>query len=95
MTPDTFKIDLGQTFPHLSRPPIVEAVIHWQARAQCPLNTEQSQLKLKELLPEYPSIEPIQFFEWAATMKVPDSAPVIEHQHGWLGYRLALQRNTR
>jgi len=34
MAEGIFTLDLNETFPRLSRPPIVEAVIHWQARAQ-------------------------------------------------------------
>lgn len=34
MAERVFTLDLNETFPRLSRPPIVEAAIHWQARAQ-------------------------------------------------------------
>jgi hypothetical protein len=32
MAEGLFRLDLNEQFPRLSRPPIVEAVIHWQSR---------------------------------------------------------------
>jgi len=51
----TFKLDLTETFPNLPRAPIVEAVIHWQARAGKALQPTELQPKLSEKLPDYPA----------------------------------------
>ena len=34
MSGNVFKIDLSESFEHLPNAPIVEAVIHWRARAE-------------------------------------------------------------
>src|SRR5438132_1447344 len=54
MAESIFTLDLNETFPRLSRPPIVEAVIHWQARAQHALEPEALKQTLATRLPNYP-----------------------------------------
>lgn len=51
-----FKIDLAEEFPHLRRAPIVEAVIHWRARSEKPLEPQELRRQLAEVLPDYPTI---------------------------------------
>ncbi|MCX7418724.1 MAG: TIGR04255 family protein [Planctomycetia bacterium] len=48
-----FTIDLEETFPHLSRPPIVEAVIHWQTAVGKMLDKSQVNDELTKRFPNY------------------------------------------
>lgn len=82
-----FKIDLKQKFTHLQRAPIVEAVIHWQARAQKWPQPDVIESALHRELPGYSSCEPVQKMEFAAMM-TDQSAPVVRHQKDWHGFRL-------
>src|ERR1044071_2315587 len=68
MLESVFTLDLDETFPRLSRAPIVEAVIHWQAQAQKPLELESLKKVLAERLPQYPHSSPIQRFGLKATL---------------------------
>ena len=88
MAKATFKLDLAEQFPQLSHAPIVEAVIHWQARAQKPLEPDAVRSALVQQLPEYRSCEPIQQFAFAAMMTEQNAAPIVQHQKGWYGFRL-------
>lgn len=81
-----FEITLGETFQHLSNPPIVEAVIHWQARAQKPFEEIGWKSALTEKLPEYRSCEPMHRFE--AMMTLEGDGPKFESQQGLDGLRL-------
>src|SRR6266540_4699021 len=83
-----FEINLNETFTHLSNPPIVEAVIHWQARAQKPLEEIGLKVLLAEKLPTYRSCEPIQRFEAMMTMTIQEDAPSVQSRQGWDGLRL-------
>lgn len=88
MSSAVFKLDLDETFPHLNRPPIVEAVIHWQARAQNPLEPESLAQALATRLPQYETREPIQQIELMAMISAKAESPVVEHSKGWRGIRL-------
>jgi uncharacterized protein (TIGR04255 family) len=88
MAKTPFKLDLNETFRHLSNPPIVEAVIHWQARAQKLPESETLRSILASRLPEYISCEPIQQVALMAMVSAQDSAPVVQHQKDWHGFRV-------
>jgi uncharacterized protein (TIGR04255 family) len=80
-----FKIDPTELFQHLPRAPIVEAVIHWQARAgNVP---EQSKLltALIEKLPEYPEPQPQHEFQVGGEFGPEGTA--IQQRSVWLGFR--------
>jgi uncharacterized protein (TIGR04255 family) len=83
-----FKLDLSETFSRLTRPPIVEAVIHWQARAQNQFEPESLRAALNSKLPEFTSREPLHQVEFEAMVSIEENSPVVKHQKGWLGYRL-------
>ena len=68
MADGVFKLDLNETFPRLARPPIVEAVIHWQARAQKPMEPESLRAALAERLPMYPESTLMQGFGLTAML---------------------------
>ena len=53
-------IDLNEEFPLLSRPPIVEAVLGVNARAETPWEESPISEKIRETLPEYPIIQSAQ-----------------------------------
>jgi uncharacterized protein (TIGR04255 family) len=80
--------DLNETFPRLSRPPIVEAVIHWQARAQKWAEPKAQDAALAERLPQYGTREPIQQVALMATVSGAAYSPVVHHRSGWQGTRL-------
>jgi hypothetical protein len=54
--PCVFKIDLTESFPLLSRAPIVEAVIGVSARAGVPWEELAISEHFKQHLPEYPGV---------------------------------------
>ncbi len=88
MSGSVFKLDLNESFPRLARPPIVEAVIHWQARAQNPLEPEALMSALAKRLPQYPMREPMQQVELMAMVSEQQESPVVRHSKGWQGIRL-------
>jgi uncharacterized protein (TIGR04255 family) len=89
MPGDAFRLDLNETFPQLARAPIVEAVVHWQARAQTLLVTEDLRRELAEKLPEFVKCEPIQQFELQALVSgQSDAPPLVRQQRAWDGFRL-------
>ena len=55
-----FHIDLDQEFPHLDHAPIVEAVIHWRARATPHFPSSEMVDILRTRLPKYSKIQPQQ-----------------------------------
>jgi uncharacterized protein (TIGR04255 family) len=88
MAESVFVLDLNETFPRLSGPPIVEAVIHWQARAQKPLEPAALESTLAERLPQCATREPIHHEELMAMVPGKDASPVVQHRRGWHGIRL-------
>jgi uncharacterized protein (TIGR04255 family) len=53
-----FQFDLEKEFPNLPAAPIVEAVIHWRARATVPWQPDTLKNELAARLPEYDECEP-------------------------------------
>jgi len=86
-----FKIDLNETFPHLPAAPIVEAVIHWQARAERPWTPDDLQAKLAERLPDYPHREAQRQFvvEMQGMMAEDESHTTTSQRGGWCGLRVS------
>jgi uncharacterized protein (TIGR04255 family) len=89
MSVNEFTFNLDETFPQLLRPPIVEAVIHWQALARAPMEPESLKRKLAEKLPMYPNVRQKHGFGFNASMKKGGNVPVVQHENqGFLGMRL-------
>lgn len=89
MPDNPFTLDLDVTFPRLSRAPIVEAVIHWTARAQNPIEPEALQCALAHKLPMYPRTNAVQGYRFKAELSVGNDSPVVDGQReGFLGLRL-------
>jgi uncharacterized protein (TIGR04255 family) len=89
MAEGVFTLDLKETFPQLSRAPIVEAVIHWQARSQKPMEPDTLKKELASRLPRYPQSAPMKGFGLMAKLSAEDETAVVQHQKtGFLGLRL-------
>ncbi len=84
-----FTLNLNETFPRLSRSPIVEAIIHWQAHAQNQMEPESLRKTLAEKLPMYAQAYSMQAFGLTATLSNGDNVPVVQHEkRGFVGMRL-------
>jgi uncharacterized protein (TIGR04255 family) len=84
-----FRIDWNESFPHLANPPVVEAVIHWQARAKNWPEPDQLHAQLSKLFPDYPSIHPIHEIEVFAEISMAEDEPVVQRKkQDMAGYRL-------
>lgn len=78
-------LDLEKTYRQISRPPIVEAIIHWQAFPTVKLDPTEVLARFQERFPRFTTSIPLQSLEF-----VPNLSPVGETstaQHH-LGYRL-------
>jgi uncharacterized protein (TIGR04255 family) len=85
MSSKGFKIDLSESFEHLPNAPIVEAVIHWRARAEKKLEPDALLEQLKHRLPEYPNHQRQQEIGLGAEIG-PEGAS-LQQRHTWHGYR--------
>lgn len=89
MAAGVFTLNLNETFERLSRPPIVEAVIHWQARAQRVLESAALREEMAAKLPMYPQSVPLQRIGLMAKLSATDDVPVVEQKKSkFLGVRL-------
>jgi uncharacterized protein (TIGR04255 family) len=84
----SFQLNLNETFPPLTRPPIVEAVIHWQARAQNPIEPETLGTILLEQFPLYSTCKPLHQVELMAMVSDKSDSSFVQHKKGWEGVRL-------
>lgn len=85
MDESVFKLDLDEKFSRLRRPPIVEAVIHWQARAQNWPEPASLDAALAERFP-HTTRTPIQKVEMTATVSGEDASSAV--RKGPRGIRL-------
>lgn len=85
------EFDQQESFPHLAAAPIVEAVIHWRARAAKWPDSEQLRQTLLQQLQEgfadYPECHPQHAMELRAELGADDSSTQI-HRTSWHGVRL-------
>lgn len=77
-------INLSESFPHLPRAPIVEAVIEIRARAQTPWEEPAISACLKPKLPDYPAAHAQHEFREEVTV---DQQGKTEHVHHDLGLK--------
>ena len=75
-------------FPHLPAAPIVEAVIHWQARATKAWKPEDLQKELSNLLPAYPECRPQRELQLEAQLDTTDGSATQIRRESWHGFRL-------
>lgn len=81
------KIDVSEVFTHLENAPIVEAIIHWEAKGERALEPDVLLRELKSRLPKYPRTK-LQH-ELHMEAKVAAAGPKIEQRHElqWNGVR--------
>jgi uncharacterized protein (TIGR04255 family) len=80
------RIDLSEEFQHLDAAPIVEAVIHWVARASKTFPTDDAKKKLADRLTDYPGCKDNREFQ--LTAQFPPNAPAAQfHREDWHGVR--------
>jgi uncharacterized protein (TIGR04255 family) len=86
-------IDLSEKFQHLSKAPIVEAVLEIKTRPTAPWEEQAITQRLKEELPEYPKIESGHDFK--VEFKVKPGQPTGQNSHdlGWKGLKLTSSNN--
>lgn len=82
-----FKIDLTESFPLLSRAPIVEAVIGVSARAGVPWEEPIISEQLKHRLPEYPSVHSHREIRHEIKIAENTQPEQAVHDMGWRGLR--------
>lgn len=79
------KIDLSENFPHLTNPPIVEAILDFR----CPLVVEWDQERLKAewqaQLPDYPKVASQRHFSWTARHPSGGASELSTADLGWSG----------
>ncbi len=86
MTNGEFTLDPNETFQRLSRPPIVEAVVHWQARAQNWPEPKALDAVLAQRFPQFATRTPIQQVEMTAMVSGEDASSAV--RRGPSGIRL-------
>lgn len=85
MSGEAFKIDLCEKFEHLPNAPIVEAVIHWRARAERKLQPDTLLEQLKAKLPDYPYSQRQQEFGLETEFNAEGGS--LRQHHVWHGFR--------
>lgn len=85
MSQEGLKIDLTESFEHLPNAPIVEALIHWRARAEKKLDPAALLDQLKVNLPDYPNVQRQQEFGLETEINA-DGGSLRQH-HTWHGFR--------
>lgn len=92
MSPATsINIDLQETFPWLSRAPIVEAVIDLRARAQIEWDESAVREQLAARLSDYPAPHSQHVFRHELKVGPGKSAQAAIHDVGWQGLRFESQ----
>ena len=88
-------IDFSEKFPHLSRAPIVEAVIDLRAKPSVQFDQKDFQKRLEERLPDYPTVRPQRTFqgEFKAEAGKPPEQRVVDL--GWSGLLFQSQDQSR
>ena len=82
-----FQLDLTETFPRLPASPVVEAVLHWHARAGKTILGDELRKQLGERLPEYPEYRPQHQLELQAQFTADGSSTQVRPDN-WHGFRL-------
>jgi uncharacterized protein (TIGR04255 family) len=80
-----FKIDLQEQFPHLSRAPVVEAVLDIRARPEVEWLEQSVTDRLKNLLPDYPHADRQREF---TQQQIFGETSAKFQDKGWTGVRL-------
>ena len=84
-----FSIDFSKKFPNLRHAPIVEAVIHWQARASKEWNPDELRAELTARLTDFPVVKVQHHQEIRFEAHIGDeSPPQASERTTWQGFRL-------
>jgi len=81
-------IDVAESFQHLERAPIVEAVIEIRTRVESPWEESALRDELKAKLPGYPKIFSQSEFRHELKVKAGQPPEQLFHDMGWRGLRL-------
>jgi uncharacterized protein (TIGR04255 family) len=81
-------IEVEESFPHLPMAPVVEAVIHWQARPQAAIEPDAFRQRLVEMLPDFVNPTPMRLFQFEAHLEAAAGAESTRRET-WVGLRLA------
>jgi uncharacterized protein (TIGR04255 family) len=94
---ESFKIDVSRRFEHLPAAPIVEAVIHWSARAERNWDPASLRKEITERLPDYPVTKPQTSikFESEGALDEQSAVSTSRLESGWHGYRIETSDNTQ
>ena len=87
MSTANFKIDYTESFDHLPKAPIVEAVIHWRARAGKKIEPDLFLKQLQERLPDYSTVQRQHELAFGGEVR-PDGSSIQIKQDLWNGFRL-------
>lgn len=82
-----FTLNLDETFPRLAKPPIVEAVIRWQAQPGKQLNIETFREELAHHFSDSPKFTQVKSLELKAKI-APSGVTSTEHNQRLLGFRI-------
>ena len=85
MAASEFKLDLTQTFPHLNKAPIIEAVIEIRTRAESAWEESNVTRRLKAELPEYPNVLSMNAMQQEITFGAQTAPQGAAHELGWSG----------
>lgn len=80
-----FEIDFQEQFERFPHAPIVEAVIHWRARAERSLDPDKFLRELTSRLDDYPNQRPQHEIQWETQLG--PQAAASRHQTQWQGFR--------
>lgn len=81
-----FKIDTSEKFEHLSRAPILEALIDIRARSSVPWDRDFVRSALQPQLPDYPGGQDLQI-KMSEFLITPDKPPTAQERIDWAGLR--------
>jgi uncharacterized protein (TIGR04255 family) len=84
-----------KTFPHLSRAPIVEAVIDIRAKLEKEWQQESIEDQLKKELPDYPHVEPQRMFRTTTTIHRDQQPQTATKDLGWKGFLFRSEDNLQ
>lgn len=82
-----FSINATETFTHLSKAPIVEAVIEVRAQAEAPWDEPLITEQLKTKLPDYPNVQSQREFMHEVKVELGQKAEGAIQDLGWKGLR--------
>src|SRR5579862_1509151 len=87
-------LDFTETFPHLSRAPIVEAIIDFRAKPKVFCERQKFEAYFKSRLPDYPTILPLHQFSYELRAEVGKQPTAAHAGPGWCGLMFRSKDNV-